>query len=151
VQSSFAYVTYILGTPAVLWEALTTPESTKSFWFGHHIASSWSRGSPWGLVKPDGQTSVVGTILEIEDGRHIVLSWRDEQRPELHAEGFSQCSIDLEAIGGATKVTLAHSIDVRDSKLIALVSNSWPQVFANLKSFLETGDIVLQQSLRPQR
>lgn len=146
--SRFVYVTYIHATADAVWYACTSPECTKRYWFGYHLATDWKPGSAWNLIRPDGGIVVSGQILEIERVRHVALTWRDEQRPELGAEGFSRCTFDLEAFDSATKLTVSHAIDVAESKLIALVSNSWPQVFLNLKSLLETGDVMLRHSLR---
>lgn len=143
-NSSFVYVTYIRATPDKLWEALTTSEFTKQYWFGMNIVTDWKVGSPW-MITPDG-THVVsaGEILELDRPRRIVLKWRHEDRPELAAEGYARCVIELEPQGHATKLTITHSIDVENSKLIVGVSGGWPVILSNLKSLLETGDIALK-------
>jgi uncharacterized protein YndB with AHSA1/START domain len=63
--------------------------------------------------------------------------------PELKAEGWSLCTMDLEASGEAVKLTVTHSIERENSKFIGAVSNGWPQILSNLKSLLETGITVL--------
>ena len=47
------------------------------------------------------------------------------------------------AAGDAVKLTVTHSIERADSKLIEAVSGGWPQILSNLKSLLETGAIIL--------
>jgi len=69
-----------------------------------------------------------------------VLSWRHERPPELHEEGFSRCTFELEEKGGSVKLTIIHEIDKPQSKLIQSVSNGWPLFLASLKSMLETGE-----------
>ena len=44
-SDTFVYVTYIRTTPDKLWEALTTPEHIKRYWFGMHQESDWQAGS----------------------------------------------------------------------------------------------------------
>jgi hypothetical protein len=46
---------------------------------------------------------------------------------------------ELEAKGGTVKLTVTHTMDRKDSKLVKAVSNGWPQILASLKSLLETG------------
>jgi uncharacterized protein YndB with AHSA1/START domain len=41
------------------------------------------------------------------------------------------------------KLTISHTIERADSKLIEAVSGGWPRILSNLKSLLETGNIVL--------
>jgi uncharacterized protein YndB with AHSA1/START domain len=140
-ESRFEYVTYIRSKPNELWKAITTPELMRQYWFGYHIATDWKAGSPWKLVKPDGALVVSGTIVEVDHPHRGVLTWRDECRPELTAEGDARWLIEIEPEGEATKLTITHSIEVANSKLIALVSRSWPRVLSNLKSLLETSEI----------
>jgi hypothetical protein len=70
----------------------------------------------------------------------LVLSWRNEFKPELRAEGFSRLTYELEAQGDMVKLTVIHEIDRPESKLIEAVSEGWPAILASLKSFLETGN-----------
>ncbi len=80
-----------------------------------------------------------GEILEIEKPKHIVIRWRNEFRPELKAEGYSTCRIELEQADGAVRLTIRHEIDKPGAKLIEAVSGGWPKVLSSLKSLLETG------------
>jgi uncharacterized protein YndB with AHSA1/START domain len=142
-KSSFVYVTYIRTTPEELWVALTTSEFMKKYWFGMNFETDWKVGSPWKLIFPDGRIADTGEIVELDRPRRLVLRWRNEFRPELAAEGYARCSIELEPQDGAVKLTISHSIERADSKLIEAVSGGWPRILSNLKSLLETGQIIL--------
>ena len=141
--SSFVYVIYIRTTPAELWTALTTSEFMKKFWFGMNFETDWKVGSPWKLIFPDGRIADTGEIVELDHPRRIVLKWRNEFRPDLTAEGYARCAIELEPQGSAVKLTISHTIERADSKLIEAVSGGWPRILSNLKSLLETGQITL--------
>ena len=94
---------------------------------------------PWKLMFPDGRVADAGEALEIDPPNRLVLKWRNEFRPELRDEGFSQATFELEPNGDAVKLTVIHEIDRPNSKFIAAVSNGWPAILSNLKSLLETG------------
>jgi uncharacterized protein YndB with AHSA1/START domain len=143
-KSSFVYVTYIRTTPEELWVALTTSEFMKKYWFGMNFETDWKVGSPWKLIFPDGRIADTGEIVELDRPRRLVLRWRNEFRPELAAEGYARCSIELEPQDGAVKLTISHTIERGDSKLIEAVSGGWPRIVSNLKSLLETGQILLR-------
>jgi uncharacterized protein YndB with AHSA1/START domain len=144
-DSTFIYVTYIRTTPQALWSALTSSEFTKQYWFGVSAQSDWKSGSAWQLVFADGRIADTGEIVEADPPRHLVIKWRNEFRPELKAEGYSRCAMDLEPTGdGAVKLTITHSIELQKSKLIEAVSGGWPSILSNLKSLLETGEVVLK-------
>jgi uncharacterized protein YndB with AHSA1/START domain len=115
----------------------------KKYWFGFHQESDWQAGSSWTLIHPDGRVADTGEILEIDPPKRLVLKWRNEFRPELKAEGYSQCVFEIESAGDSVKLTVTHSIERDRSKVIEAVSGGWPKILSNLKSLLETGQIVL--------
>jgi uncharacterized protein YndB with AHSA1/START domain len=115
----------------------------KKYWFGMNVETDWKEGSPWKLVFSDGRVADAGEIVELDRPRRIVLKWRNELRPELTAEGYARCAIELEPQNGAVKLTISHTIERADSKLIEAVSGGWPRILSNLKSLLETGEIIL--------
>ena len=143
-RSTFVYVTYIRTTPEKLWSALTDAEFMKQYWFGVRCESRWTAGSSWKLVYPDGRNTDAGEIVEAEPPRRLVIRWQHQDKPELKAEGESLCTMELEPIGTAIKLSITHTIGREPSKLIEAVSGGWPKVISNLKSLLETGSTVLQ-------
>jgi uncharacterized protein YndB with AHSA1/START domain len=140
----FVYVTFIRTTADRLWKALTEPEFMKQYWFGMHCKSDWKPGSPWSLIFTDGRIADAGEIVEIDPPRRLQIKWRNEWKPELKAEGFSHCTFELEPLEGVVKLSVTHEIDIADSKFIQAVSGGWPLILSNLKSLLETGEVVLK-------
>jgi uncharacterized protein YndB with AHSA1/START domain len=139
-ESRFVYVTYIRTTRQKLWQALFDPEFTRKYWCETWQDCEWKAGASWRLMIPDGRIGDSGEIVEIEPERRLVLTWRNEFKPELRAEGYSRLTYELEEMGESVKLTLIHEIDKGDSKLIDAVSNGWPHILASLKSLLETGE-----------
>jgi uncharacterized protein YndB with AHSA1/START domain len=139
-SSRFVYVTYIRTTPARLWQALLEPEFTRQYWAETWQESDWQPGASWRIMIPDGRVADSGEILEIEPERRLVLSWRNEFKPELKVEGYSKLTYELEPMGDMVKLTVIHEIDRPDSQLIDAVSGGWPMILASLKSLLETGE-----------
>jgi len=138
-NSKFVYVTYIRTTPEKLWSALTEPEFTRQYWVETWQDCEWKKGASWKLMIPDGRVGDSGEVLEIDRPRRLVLSWKNEFRPELREEGFSRLTYELEPQGDMVKLTLVHEMDQRESKMIAEVSNGWPALMASVKSLIETG------------
>jgi uncharacterized protein YndB with AHSA1/START domain len=145
-RSTYVYVSYIRTTPQKLWSALTDPEFMKQYWFGMHGESEWKAGSPWKLVSPAGQVLDAGEIVEADPPRRLVIRWQHQNRPELHAEGVSLCTMELEQNGAAVKLSITHVVERDPSKLIEAVSGGWPKVISNLKSLLETGSVALAEA-----
>lgn len=144
-ESRFVYVTFIRTTPEKLWSALTDVKQMKEYWFGMQLKADWRTGAEWHMVFPDGRVADTGEILELERPKRIRLKWRNEFRPELKAEGFALCTIEIEPYGDAVRLSITHAIERAESKFIEAVSGGWPKVLSNLKSLLETGQVVLTE------
>ena len=144
-ESRYVYVTFIRTTPETLWTALTSEAFTRQYWFGMHQESDWTPGSSWRLMFADGRVGDMGKILESDPPRRLVIKWRNEFRPELKDEGYARCAMDLEPVDGTVKLTITHTMDRPDSKLIEAVSSGWPRILSNLKSLLETGEPVFKE------
>ena len=140
MASRFVYVTYIRAPAEKIWEHLTSPELNKLFWGGYHQESGWKVGDDYAIEGPDGKAWDTGKVLAADPPRHLSVSWLHLNDPEMKAEGQSTATFDLQpGVEGVTKLTLTHTIDAPDSKLIGAVSTGWPMIFASLKSLLETG------------
>jgi uncharacterized protein YndB with AHSA1/START domain len=134
------YVTYIRTTAEKLWQALTDPDFNRQYWFGTHQVSEWKKGAPWKILTADGRINNVGEILDIEPRRRIVIRWRHEIPPELKAEGWTRCTIEIDPHGDVMRLSITHEAEEEDAhKIIAALSGGWPLVVASLKSLLETG------------
>ena len=141
--STFIYVTYIRTTPEKLWSALTDTDFMQQYWFNARVESDFKKGSPWRIVLEDGRVADTGEILEAKPPKRLVIKWRNEFKPELKADGYAICTIELEPVADAVKLTITHSIDKENAKFIEAVSGGWPKILSNLKSLLETGELVL--------
>jgi len=144
VQSSFVYVTFIRTTAERLWSKLTTNEFIKEYWFGVQFKTEWKAGATWEMRYPDGRVTDSGEIVEFDPPKRLVLKWRNEFKPELKAEGYGLCVIELAPMGEAVKLTVTHSMERAESKLIEAVSGGWPKILSNLKSLIETGEIAMK-------
>jgi len=145
-RSTFVYVTYIRTTPERLWSALTDDaEFMKQYWFGVHCESEWKPGASWEMLYPDGRVIDSGEIVEADPPRRLVIRWQNQMNAEFKAEGHSLCTMELEAVDKAVKLSVTHTIEREGSKLIGATAFFWPQILCNLKSLVETGAIVLTE------
>src|SRR5258708_12269348 len=74
-KPEFIYVSYIETTPEKLWEALTSSEFTKRYWWNTSVVSDWKVGSPFSLVL-NGQTTDVGEVLEADRPRRLSYTFQ---------------------------------------------------------------------------
>ncbi len=120
------------------------PEFMKQYWMGMKGQSEWKAGSNWKLISESGQIYDAGEIVESNQPQRLVIKWQHQLKPELKEEGYSQCIFEIEQVNKATKLTVIHEIDKKPSKLIEAVSAGWPKVLSNLKSLIETEEIVIE-------
>jgi uncharacterized protein YndB with AHSA1/START domain len=140
MSSRFVNTTYIHTTPEKLWDALTQPDFTRQYWVGTWQECAWEKGASWKLMIPDGRLGDSGEVVEIDRPRRFVLRWRHEFKLDLHDEGFSRCTMELEPQPhGVVKLTVTHEMERDGSRFIDAVSNGWPKLFASLKTLMETG------------
>jgi uncharacterized protein YndB with AHSA1/START domain len=111
--------------------------------------SGWSAGDSWKMVQADGRISDDGEIVEADPPRRLVIRWHHRMSPELAAEGESVCTMELEPVDTAVKLSVTHTIQRESSTFIGKVSGGWPKILSNLKSLLETGTVVLQVPYPP--
>lgn len=135
----FVYVTYIKTTPEKLWEALTSSEFSRRYWFGTELRSNFKVGSPFALMM-DGKVTDSGEILEADRPRRLSYTFKHELDDEMRKEGATKVVFTLEPYGELVKLTLTHEGFAGESRLLEGISKGWPAILSNLKSLLESGD-----------
>ncbi len=137
----FVYVTYIETTPEKLWEALTSSEFSRQYWFDAEIRSDWKVGSPFALMM-DGEATDTGEILEADPPRRLSYSFKHQKFEELRKEPTSKVTFTLEPFGKLVKLALLHEGFVEGGKYLGAISNGWPAILSGLKSLLERGEVL---------
>lgn len=151
-KTQFVYATFIRTTPEKLWEALTSGEFSKKYWFGFRIEVEQKAGGIVRILPPKGMEDVgdhAGKVLVCEPGRKLVYTWNPEDRPELarKRDGLSRVTYELTPMGRQVKLRLIHENllpeDLEtDPNTFRGINNGWPAVLSSLKSLLETGEAI---------
>ncbi|SHG25345.1 SRPBCC family protein [Bradyrhizobium erythrophlei] len=141
-RPEFIYVTYIETTPEKLWEALTSSDFTKRYWWDTRVVSDWKVGSPFSLVL-NGRTTDVGEVLEAERPRRLSYTFRHILNEAARNERPSRVTFVLEPHGKLVKLTLTHEDFAEDSVVIDGISKGWPAIMSSLKSLLESGEALV--------
>ena len=141
-KPEFIYISYIETTPEKLWEALTSSEFTRLYWWNTSVVSDWTVGSPFSLVL-NGKTTDVGEILEAERPRRLSYTFRHILNEAARQELPSRVTFVLEQHGKLVKLTLTHEDFAEDSVVIDGISKGWPAIMSSLKSLLESGSALV--------
>jgi uncharacterized protein YndB with AHSA1/START domain len=137
-KPEFVYVTYIETTPEKLWEALTSSEFSKRYWFNTEVKSDWKIGSPFALVM-DGTTTDVGEILEVDRPRRLSYTFHHVLSEAARKERPTKVVFNLEPHGKLVKLTLTHEDFEDGSVILDGISKGWPAILSSLKTMLESG------------
>ena len=104
--------TTVQASPAEVWQALTSPEEFRKFFFGAEIETDWTRGSP---IRMKGRLhgrdfENKGEIIASERASLLSFSHWSAQSglPDMN-ENYQVVSFELTPQGDATRVTLRQS------------------------------------------
>jgi uncharacterized protein YndB with AHSA1/START domain len=122
-----------------LWEALTSSEFSRRYWFGTELKSDWKVGSPLALVM-NGTTTDEGEILEADRPRRLSYSFKHVTNDEMRKERPTKVIFNIEPHGKLVKLTLTHEGFAEGSRLLDGISKGWPAIMSSLKTLLETGN-----------
>ncbi|MGW4783459.1 ArsR/SmtB family transcription factor [Streptomyces sp. NPDC004230] len=140
---NYVYVTYIRAGAEQVWQALTDADLTARYW-GHANVSDWQPGSAWEHRRADGsgKIDVVGRVLEAEPPTRLVITFDDVPDAGLPREP-SVVTFLVEPHQDIVRLTVTHE-NLPNQEMLGGISAGWPAVLANLKSMLETGEVLPQ-------
>lgn len=138
----YVYTTYIKATAEQVWNAVTDPETTANFW-GHAQVSDWSVGSQVEHVRADGSgiADAAGTVVAVDPPHHLSFSFGEPTHADDPTSEQSIVTFQIEPYRDIVKLTLTQS-QFRSQADRDAVGQGWPTVLANLKTLLETGDVL---------
>jgi uncharacterized protein YndB with AHSA1/START domain/DNA-binding transcriptional ArsR family regulator len=137
----YVYVTYIRASAEQVWQALTDADVTTRYW-GHANVSDWQPGSTWQHRRVDGsgEVDVVGKVVDAEPPTRLVITFEDS--PD-ESRAPSVVTFLVEPHQDIVRLTVTHE-NLPNREMLNGISSGWPAVLANLKSLLETGDVLPQ-------
>jgi uncharacterized protein YndB with AHSA1/START domain len=123
-----------------VWHALTDADLTALFW-GHANVSDWQPGSRWEHRRTDGsgEADAGGRVLESDPPRRLVMTFGGPARRSRRRRVGGH--LELEPGAGIVRLTVTHE-NLADGQALREISQGWPAVLANLKSLLETGEVL---------
>lgn len=140
---TFVYATYIASTPEKVWEALTSGEFTKEYFFGHRVASDWNEGSEVTYLRENNEVDIQGKVLISDPFSLLKFTWFSPEDPTERTEP-TVVTFEVKQMDGTVKLTVIHEnlVDsdfVEDRDTFQGVNNGWPAILSNLKTLLESG------------
>src|ERR1700750_2353858 len=69
------YTIYIAATPQKVWEALTSTEFSRKYFFGNSVEVEPRLGGAFIVRTPDGALHISGEVLEYDPPRKIAVTF----------------------------------------------------------------------------
>ncbi len=134
------YVIYIASTPAKVWEALTSSEFTRKYFWDLSIELEPKLGGAFALRMPDGTVNAQGKVIAWDPPRKFAVTWGVKWPVEFDKLPECHVTYEIAPAGDAVRLTMteSHSWNVPEA-ILSGGRMGWPAVLSGLKSLLETG------------
>jgi uncharacterized protein YndB with AHSA1/START domain len=127
----------IRSSPERIWEAITSPDWTRRYFFGSAVRGDWRSGGKVTWATEDGRTACDGEILEIDPPWRLVTTWRSLWEPELATEGPSRVTWEIVERSDSCLLRVTHEGLEEAPKTRDAVSSGWPILIRGMRDCLE--------------
>ena len=151
-RPSIVYTTYIRSTPEKIWQALTSDEFSRQYFFGHAVEVEQKIGGAYRVRTPDGKLHISGEVVECVISQKLTMTFNVNWPALVEILGPTLVSYEIEPTGQATRLTVteAHDRPLEDD-ILSGGRQGWPVILSSLKSLLETGRPLTIQMAPPER
>ena len=151
-KPSIVYTIYIASTPEKVWEALTSAEFSRKYFFGNAVEVDLRIGGAYIVRTPDGSLHISGEVIECDPPRKLTVTFNVNWPALIEKLGPTLVTYEIEPAGAAVRLTLteAHDRPISDD-ILSGGRSGWPAILSSLKSLLETGQALVIKMASPQR
>jgi uncharacterized protein YndB with AHSA1/START domain len=151
-KPAIVYTIYIAATPEKVWEALTTAEFSRKYFFGNAVEVDLRVGGAYIVRTPDGALHISGEVIECDPPRKLTFTFNVNWPALIEKLGPTLVSYEIEQAGDAVKLTILQSHDrPLSDDILSGGRQGWPAILSSLKSVLETGNPLAIKMAPPER
>lgn len=134
------YTIYIVSTPEKVWEALTSAEFSKQYFFGNAVEVEPRLGGAFIVRTPDGAPHISGEVLAYDPPRKLSVTFNVNWPELIEKLGPTLVTYEIEEVGDAVRLTMSEGHDrPLSDDILSGGRTGWPAILSGLKSLLETG------------
>jgi uncharacterized protein YndB with AHSA1/START domain len=139
-KPAIVYTIYIAATPEKVWQALTSAEFSRKYFFGNAVEVDLRVGGAYVVRTADGSLHISGEVIECDPPKKLTMTFNVNWPALIEKLGPTLVTYEIEPFGEVVKLTLLQSHDRPISDDILSGGRSgWPAILSSLKSLLETG------------
>jgi uncharacterized protein YndB with AHSA1/START domain len=145
------YTIYIASTPERVWEALTSAELSRKYFFGNAVEVDLKIGGAYIVRTPDGALHISGEVIECDPPRKLTITFNVNWPALIEKLGPTLVTYEIEPVGNAVRLTMteAHDRPISDD-ILSGGRQGWPAILSSLKSLLETGESLVVKMEPPR-
>jgi uncharacterized protein YndB with AHSA1/START domain len=146
------YTIYIASTPQQVWQALTSAEFSRKYFFGNAVEIDLRVGGSHVMRTPDGALHISGEVIECVPPRKLTVTFNVNWPALIEKLGPTLVTYEIEPAGNAVRLTMteAHDRPISDD-ILSGGRTGWPAILSSLKSLLETGEALAIKMEPPQQ
>lgn len=134
------YTIYIASTPEKVWEALTSAEFSRQYFFGNAVEVEPRLGGAFIVRTPDGALHISGEVLAYDPPRKLSVTFNVNWPALIEKLGPTLVTYEIEPVGEAVRLTMSEGHDrPLSDDILSGGRTGWPAILSGLKSLLETG------------
>ena len=138
-SADHVYQAYIAAPASRVWEAIINGDDTVRYFYGTRVESDWVTGAEIRYLGSDGAVMADGTVISIEHGSRLDMTFHPHWDPELEAEGPVRQAWIVEEQHGVTSLTVETRDMDPSSKTHGEFTAGIPYIVSGLKTLAETG------------
>jgi uncharacterized protein YndB with AHSA1/START domain len=151
-KPAIVYTIYIAATPEKVWQALTSAEFSRKYFFGNAVEVELKVGGAYIVRTPDGALHISGEVIECDPPRKLTVTFNVNWPALIDKLGPTLVTYEIEPAGDVTRLTLLQSHDrPLSDDILSGGRQGWPAILSSLKSLLETGNAMVIPMQPPGR
>ena len=151
-KPSIVYTIYIASTPEKVWQALTSAEFSRKYFFGNAVEVDLKIGGAYIVRTPDGALHISGEVVECDPPKRLTFTFNVNWPALVEKLGPTLVTYEIEPVGEVVKLTLLQSHDRPiDDDILSGGRQGWPAILSSLKSLLETGEALVIKMEPPRQ
>jgi len=151
-KPAIVYTIYIASTPEKAWQALTSAEFSRKYFFGNSVEVDLKVGGAYIVRTPDGALHISGEVIECDPPKKLTVTFNVNWPALIEKLGPTLVTYEIVQAGEAVKLTLSQSHDrPLSDDILSGGRQGWPAILSSLKSVLETGQAMTIPMAPPQR
>ena len=137
---AIVYTIYIASTPEQVWQALTSAEFSRQYFFGFAVEADLNVGGAFIVRAPDGSRHIDGEVIACDPPHRLTVTWNVNWPGLVEKLGPTLVTYEIEQAGEAVRLIMieAHDRTLSDD-ILSGGRQGWPAILSSLKSLLETG------------